>query len=186
MSRRRNRAVVSVFGSLCVAVGFLGVPLGPTAVAAAGPEPALEAVYASGEISPHGAWEIYLKGNDPQGTMEFIHIWLYVPGVPTTPVRLPVGPSERQSIDGYVVLYASDLGVTPDNYFGPPIGVMVTLENKAGYQSQSLMVRATFDPQAKKAAPPGGVFQARYLGTVPGDLKWHERGIGPGLGGFSR
>ena len=138
--------------------------------AAAQSAPRLESVWAATEADSHDDWRIYLKGRDSDGDLRFVHVWLNVPGVASTPHRLTLCEDQRDSISGYLVLYSYDLAGGAGRLFGAPIRLAVTLEDKAGNRSETYWVGVSYSLGARQASPAGGAYEARYLGTVPGEF----------------
>ncbi len=132
--------------------------------------PRLESVWAATEVDSHDNWKIYLKGRDSDGDLRFVHVWLNVPGVASTPHRITLCEDQRDSISGYLVLYSYDLAGSSGTLFGAPIRLAVTLEDKAGNRSETYSVGVSYYLGVRQASPAAGAYEARYLGTVPGEF----------------
>ena len=128
--------------------------------------PRIEAVYASTEIAPGDVWHIYLKGSDANENLRFIHVWVVVPGAPSTPIRLTVDRDQRGSLSGYLTLNSFEFGGNIDDLFGPPVYLRIMLESGLGRQSEAKTMQVSFYYGAKQPLPHRG-FSDRWLGRIP-------------------
>lgn len=136
--------------------------------AAYGPNaPRWEATYAAERIPPGDLWRIFLKGSDPDGDLEFIHVWMEIPSRPTTPVRLTIDPDQKGRLSGYLLLNSLEFGGRIQDLVSGWIRLRVVLEDRARHQSQSADFFLQFSFGASVAPPPAGVFQERFLGKIP-------------------
>jgi hypothetical protein len=164
--------VAWMFMAIALGIGFVGCASvdqrgGNQVAAASGPNPpAWKASYAAREISPGDTWFIYLKASDLDGDMEFVNVWPMYPGRSTTPARLKVERDQAQHLSGYLTLNSMELG-NLDQLFHGWIRLRVTLEDRAGHQSDASEFRLDFVNGAKAAGPSPGVFEDMFLGNIP-------------------
>lgn len=130
--------------------------------------PRLEAAYAAEALGPGDIWEVFIKGTDPDGDLQFIHLWIDIPGAPTTPIRLMVDKNQRNALSGYLFLNSLEFGGRLSDLFGIPFQLWVTLEDRAGHRSETVELPFSFYFGAKQSTPPEGVFEKRFLGRIPG------------------
>lgn len=147
------------------------------ALASYGPNaPRLEGTYADSVTGPRDAWRIYLKGSDPDGDLKFIHLWVNVAGMPTTPIRVRVDRDQESHISGYLKLFNTK-SMDFSDLFGPPIRLSVSLEDRAGNRSNVVDLPVSFYLGAKQDLAPAGAFQDRLLGRIPAMTFPHGIGL---------
>jgi hypothetical protein len=143
--------------------------------------PVIEATYADSAISPGTLWRIYIKGEDFDGDLQFIHVLLETPCRPDTPVRLRVDPDQQEAVSGFVVLDTFGFGGVHNELFGLWIRLNITLEDLVGHQSEPVEFYPTINFGAESEGPPDGLFDDRFLGRIPTKFNAFEPcGIGFG------
>jgi hypothetical protein len=165
--------LIVILGISCVVAGALGCAVLDERTqqeleAAYGPHPPQwEATYAAEWAEPGAVWRMYLKGTDPDGDMQFIHLWMDVSNRAFTPIRLTIDPDQRHNLSGYLILQTWEFGPDHSLFVIEPVRFLVTLEDRAGHRSETVEIYLRFQMGVKQPKPPAGVFADRLLGRIP-------------------
>jgi hypothetical protein len=139
--------------------------------AAYGPHPPQwEATFASPVVAPGDTWRLYLKARDPDGDIQFIHIWIEMPSRTTTPIRLAVEPEAGGLLSGYLFMNTMDFGAEMKDLVPGWIRVRLSLEDRGGHRAADAEFSLNFRFGARQEPPPPGVFEDRLLGMIPVEI----------------